>query len=302
MFLVLSLILAFVIYLNLNSIKEVTTYKLPQKFEFIRQELAGETAVLLAGDVMLGREVMIRALDKKDASYPFRKVGSVLQSADVVFVNLEVPIVTGCPRTSTGLVFCTDPALVEGLKYAGVDVVTLANNHTGNYGVKGIEETKDYLKKAGIAATGVGELVIKKVNGVTYGFLGFDWVVRDPTTSELQLISDSDPKVDILIVGIHWGVEYRDKANAFQRKWAREVVNRGADVVTGHHPHWVQDTEYINGKPVYYSLGNFVFDQMWSEETKKGLVAKLTFDRYGKIIKEEQLHTYMADWGQPEFR
>ena len=85
-----------------------------------------------------------------------------------------------------------------------------------------------------------------------------------------------------------------------QRDWATFMVEAGADVIAGHHPHWVQEIEYIDEVPVYYSLGNFVFDQMWSEETKKGLVVKLTFED-GEIVNEELLPTYMSFHAQPEF-
>ena len=78
------------------------------------------------------------------------------------------------------------------------------------------------------------------------------------------------------------------------------MVDSGVDVIVGHGPHWVQDVEYINNKPVYYSLGNFIFDQMWSEETKKGLAVKLIFEG-DKLIKEERLPIYMSSWAQPEF-
>lgn len=259
-----------------------------------------DVSVILTGDVMLGRSVMITSLDLGDPAYPFRKVGQTLSEADIVFLNLENPVIEGCPRILGGFTFCADPKMIEGLTFSGVDVVTLANNHSANYGQDGVKETEKLLSEKGIESVGLGNLAIKKVKGITFGFLGFDFVFKSPKDSDFELAKASDSRVDVLIVGVHWGVEYKDKANANQRLWAKKLVELGADVVVGHHPHWVQDDEKIDGKPVYYSLGNFVFDQMWSEETKKGLAVRLTF-RDGALIKEERLPTYISSWAQPEF-
>lgn len=259
-----------------------------------------EVEVVLTGDVMLGRSVLTKSERMKDWAYPFRKVADRLQEADIVFVNLESPFVDNCPRTNTGMKFCTSPELVEGLRFASIGVVNLANNHTSNYGQKGITNTKKVLTKANIDYVGDGNLAVKSMKGTKFGFLGFNFTTHTLTDSDRKLITDSDRLVDVLIIGVHWGGEYERTANSEQRIAAKKIVEVGADVVVGHHPHWVQDVEYINGKPVYYSLGNFVFDQMWSEQTKKGLVMKLAF-KDGKLIREEKLPIYISSLGQPEF-
>ena len=138
------------------------------------------------------------------------------------------------------------------------------------------------------------------VKGTKFGFLGFDLTVKDLTEANLELIKESDPEVDILIVAVHWGVEYTREPTQLQRSQAAQIVESGADIIAGHHPHWVQISETIEGKPVYYSLGNFVFDQMWSEETKKGLAVSLTY-RDGELKKIEEHPTYMKEWAQPEW-
>jgi poly-gamma-glutamate synthesis protein (capsule biosynthesis protein) len=99
---------------------------------------------------------------------------------------------------------------------------------------------------------------------------------------------------------MHWGVEYRDKALPGVRKLAGEIVDLGGDVIVGHHPHWVQDFELINGVPVYYSLGNFVFDQMWSEKTREGMAVKLIFEDK-KFKSDEMLQIYMKNHAQPQW-
>lgn len=256
--------------------------------------------IILLGDVMLGRTVNVRSLEKENPRYPFEKVADKLMSADIVFANLESPIVENCPKKYSGFVFCGDPKMVEGLSYAGIDVVSLANNHINNFGKKGVEDTGKYLDAAGIKWVIGEKLEIIQKGSTKFGFLGFEWVDHGPTEKELKFIGDSNERADILIVAAHWGWEYQALANKNQEKWATQLVEAGADVVVGSHPHWVQNDLKVNDKPVYYSLGNFVFDQMWSENTKKGLAVELTFD--GKeLVNEVKLPTYMKEWAQPEW-
>ena len=289
--------------------------------------------IMVTGDVMLGRAVMSSALDLNDPAYPFRKVGDLLRNSNLAFINLENPIVENCPKVESGFKFCASPELVQGLEYSGVDVINLANNHSGNYGSRGIEETRNILEKVGIEAVGLGDVVVKKAKDVTIGFLGFDFTVRGPVKADFELINSSKKMVDKLFVGVHWGQEYKNKANENQRRWGKEMIENGADIVIGHHPHWVQDSDcytisdnvllgnmvhlenvkYITSdelksnivcppetKAVYYSLGNFIFDQMWSEETKKGIVLLFNFSA-DELKSTKVLPIYMRSNGQPEF-
>lgn len=259
-----------------------------------------EITLILGGDVMLGRTVMTKSLDGNDSTYPFRKVKDTTKLADLVFVNLETPIVNNCPRHYDGFRFCADPRMTQSLVDAGINVVNLANNHTLNYGEKGFGETVGFLTKNGISYVGEGNLVVKEVRGTKFGFLGFGYVPVKDSQKDLEIVRDSNSKVDVLIVGVHWGEEYQANPNRFQEELARKFISNGADVVVGHHPHWVQSIEYIDGKPIYYSLGNFVFDQMWSEKTKEGMLIRLTF-RKDELVSEEKLPVYMKNWAQPEF-
>ncbi len=277
-----------------------------------RFNLDEDIEVILTGDVMLGRTVMTTALDANDSAYPFRKVKDTLAAADLVFVNLENPVIENCPSTSSGLVFCADPRMLEGFNFAGVDVVSLANNHSANYGEEGLKQTKKFLSEKGIEYTR-NSLVVKEIGGVAFGFVGFEFIDKNITEEQIELVRAFDGQVDVLIAGIHWGSEYQATAGDRQHFIAGKLVDGGADVVVGHHPHWVQDIEYMTGVdsvptqgrtkvvPVYYSLGNFVFDQMWSEKTREGLAIRLTFDSSGDLKKEEKLPIYMKDWAQPEF-
>jgi len=267
------------------------------------KEIPKSINIIVTGDVMLGRTVMTTSFDKSDPIYPFKHVSDTLKSADLVFINLENPVIEKCPRHLTGFIFCTDPSMILGLKYAGVDVITLANNHSRNYGQKGFDETINHLENQGLQVTGNNNLVVKMVEDTKFGFLGFEKSQQSNpilTDKEKELIKKSNEEVDILIIAMHWGVEYRDKALPGVKSLAKELVALGGDVIVGHHPHWVQDFEMIDGVPVYYSLGNFIFDQMWSEKTREGLAIKLIFENK-KFMKDEKLPTYMKNHAQPQW-
>lgn len=257
-------------------------------------------SILLTGDIMLGRSVMTKSLGSDNPNYPFIKVADKLKTADFVFSNLESPIISDCPKTDGGMILCADPKMVKGLVFAGVDIVNLANNHILNYGQEGLNETKNILTENQIKWVGDDNLEIVEKDGIRFGFLGFDFVTKGPTENDYRFVQDSANKVDYLLVGIHWGKEYSDKATNTQKIIARKLFDAGADVIAGHHPHWIQDVEHIDGKPVYYSLGNFVFDQMWSEETRRGLAIKLTFQN-NRLTKEDKLPIYMNNFAQPEW-
>ncbi len=263
--------------------------------------ITNQTTILFTGDIMLGRSVMGEVVDRSDYLYPFRNVQTFLSDADITFGNLENAVTKNCPRQYKGsFSFCTTPEIAKGLQESGVDVVTLANNHSYNFGVDGFEETKQNLNNLGIKSVGWGNLEIIEKEGIKFGFLGFDYVTSGFNLDrDLGLIKTSDPKVDVLIVSPHWGEEYKAIANNFQTDLAKRIVENGADLIIGHHPHWVQNHDEINGVHVYYSLGNFIFDQMWSEETKKGMVVKISFEGK-KVVKREEFQTYTPKIGQPE--
>lgn len=267
-------------------------------FGYLLNKINTPTTLLFTGDIMLGRSVMTKSLKVGNPNYPFEKVSDALKNADIVFSNLESPIVKNCPFIDSGLKFCADPKMIDGLKYADISVVNLANNHTLNYGKDGFEQTKKYLNEVGILYVGDNNLVVIEKNKTKFGFLGFNLVDKKISKDELTLIEESKKKVDILVVGVHWGQEYKSIANNFQKNEALKISSAGADYIIGHHPHWTQNIENVGNTRVYYSLGNYIFDQMWSEETKKGMAVKLTF-KNKKLFSEEFLKIYMKNFTQP---
>lgn len=259
--------------------------------------------VLFVGDVMLGRSVNLNS-QKYGYTWPFLKVKELVSQADLAFANLENPIVANCPPTDTGFKFCSPPESVEGLTFAGFDVLSLANNHTTNYGPEGLASTKNLLNQANIASVGVGKKpAILRVKGKTIAFFAYEDVGHYPALNpavQTELVTDLQtlaPDADLTFVSFHFGNEYVATASSRQRQLARLAVDAGADAIIGHHPHWVQDHEIYQGKPIYYSLGNFVFDQEWSQETKSGMALHLSYSGQ-ELISIETIPIYIENYGQ----
>lgn len=263
-------------------------------------EIKKRTEIIYAGDVMLGRTVMATAQDEGDPNYAFRELGAFLDTADIAFVNLENPVIEDCPRIEdpTNLTFCTTPEIAESLVYAGIDVVTLANNHSRDYGDNGLNETVRQLNRLGVESAGINNLVVKEKGGTKFGFAGLEFVTRSDEEEDYEMIRQFSEDVDVLIVGVHWGTEYRIEPNYYQKRQARRLVEAGADTIVGHHPHVVQPKEMIDGVPVYFSLGNLVFDQMW-EKTRRGLMVRQVYEG-SSLVSNKLIETEMENVGQPK--
>ena len=285
-----------------NDPSLVTSYFLA---DFVPMSDDKNLTLLFGGDVMLGRSVNTQMIKKSDYSWPTSKIAEITKQADLFMVNLEGPFRSGCKPTDSGMVFCADPKSVATLTSAGVDVVNLANNHIYNQGKDGLSETTNILNKNNIKFTGtVQKTQIITIKNTKIVILGFNDIPPYPT--EINKLSPENlkkqiqeyrSKVDLLIVTFHWGNEYQ-QASLAQKEYAHLAIDLGADAVIGAHPHWVQEYEEYQGKPIYYSLGNLVFDQMWSEETKKGLMVRLTYNDK-KLVKKEDLPVKILDYGQP---
>lgn len=256
---------------------------------------------LAVGDIMLSRNVAATALRAKDPLLPFSGTGELLVSADFSVGNLESPFSGKDAVVPTGsLIFNAPTALAEGLVVYRFKALSLANNHALDQGPEGLNFTKTFLAERGIKAFGAGSSLeeawrpaIVEHGGIRVGFLGASYAsVNDGGKTKNEFVARTDdlktlaarvtdlrPFVDFLVVTMHAGTEYTREPNAGQTGFAHAAVDAGADMVIGHHPHWVQPHETYRGKPIYYSLGNFIFDQMWSQETREGLVLKVTLKK-----------------------
>lgn len=263
--------------------------------------------IMTTGDVLLARSVNYKNVRSGNFKWPFEKTADVLQSADITFINLETPLVNGCPVTYEGMIFCGDPRNIEGLLYAGVDVVNIANNHIDNYGDAGAAQTTDLLKNAGLLVSGEDNIATTNIRGTNFAFLGYNELdfgneaaVKERREQIVSDIKSADAISDIVIVQFHWGNEYTTEITEQQRALAHLAIDAGADLIIGNHPHWVQPVEIYKGKFIAYAHGNFVFDQEWSPETKQGVVGKYTFFE-GELVDVEFLPVQIKDYGQPHF-
>jgi poly-gamma-glutamate synthesis protein (capsule biosynthesis protein) len=262
--------------------------------------------IVAAGDVLLGRSINFRMVRDNNFNWPFEKVADLLREADFSFINLEGPLVEDCPLTQTGMVFCGDRRAASGLVFAGVGACNLANNHILNYGEDGLKQTIDVLSQNNIGAFGEEKILRKNIKGVNFSFLGFNEVGLGNRAYERLLLDVAD-KIkqekefsDVVVVSFHWGNEYTEDISPRQKQLGYLAIDSGADIVVGHHPHWVQSKEIYKDKPIYYSLGNFVFDQMWSQKTREGLIVSFEFE--GKnLLGEKEFPVLIEDFGQPRF-
>lgn len=267
--------------------------------------------LVFGGDIMLSRTVNAKMEKYKDYAWPFEKISSLFKEADIAVANLESPfLVTDNYQVLSGsFSFKANPKSVEALSSSGFDVLSLANNHILNQGKKGLADTRKILDTAGIDYAGPSDhnLVIKESQGVKFAFLAYTYNdgsgliadIPDDFSGVKTEIELAKKQADVVIILMHAGNEYTRKPNKQQISFAHLAIDAGADLVVGHHPHWPQITENYKGKTIIYSLGNLVFDQMWSKETSVGLVAKIYFD--GKEqINIEYIPINIKDYGQAE--
>jgi len=265
--------------------------------------------VLVAtGDIIPARSVNVKVLQRNDFLYPYRPTVDYLRSGDLLFVNLEAPLLARCPLTTEGFTFCGDARHVQGLSFAHVGVANLANNHLTNYGPSGTRETIDLLKRNRIAPVGLGLWEVLEVRGLKWAFLGFNGVGgavdREEVAREIAIVR---PQADLVVVAFHWGKEYESVpqpapgiAPDDPRVIAHLAIEAGADLIIGNHPHWVQGVELYRHGFIAYAHGNFIFDQMWSRETREGVVGRYTF--YGKrLAAVEYRPVLIEDYAQPRF-
>ena len=297
-----------------NTIPEVAeASEVPEKEpEPALEEKKKDTTVIVTGDVEISTYVQ-RNYDASGAdgvvSPELRKK---LRSADILEINNEFAFSTrGTQAPDKQFTFRVDPKYVSLLTEMGVDVAGLANNHVLDYGKEALSDTFTTLSDAGIPYTGAGEsvdearqLIVVEANDKKIGFLAASrvipvtsWDVANSqpgvftcydTTALVHAISEAKDKVDFLIVCVHWGKEHTDVLTDYQPGNGHAYIDAGADAVIGAHPHVLQGIEFYNGKPIFYSLGNFIFN----ENIDRTAAVKLVIGDDGKLKKIRLIPAY----------
>lgn len=235
---------------------------------------------VIGGDVMLGRAVAWQF--DNDVTQAFKDLGeNYFSGVDLGLVNLEGPISADdfpANPTSDNLIFNFPPQTIDALKYLGLNAVSLGNNHSQNQGQTGLENTRVMLKNANITSIG-SQTTFNENSLVRFGngpkklsVLTINCLETD--TDLTSTIEAEKTAGNFVLVFPHWGSEYQSKHSSSQSELAHVWIDSGADMIIGSHPHVIQDAEIYQNKPIFYSLGNLVFDQPFSVETQRGLILK----------------------------
>ena len=288
---------------------------------------AAVTTLRVVGDIMLGRRVGLVTRDAGDAAAPLRPMSRRLAAADLTVGNLESTLSkAGRPRQG-GDSFAASPAVLTGLAAAGFDALSLANNHTGDYGTRALLDTAQAFHGSGIKAFGAGRdlaaasrPVVLVRGGVRFGFVGFNAIGETPRATPeragalsvrmpprtgplnradlrhvLGLVRRLAARVDVVVVLPHWGTQYTHVAEPIQGRVGHRLIAAGAALVAGSHPHWVQGVEPYADGMIVHSLGNFVFDMDFAQQTREGVTLTATF--WGDELKGVTFTPYVIGPG-----
>lgn len=265
--------------------------------DFFRDEPEG-VVILFGGDMMFDRSIRLAA-DEKGGDFLFSCIDETLRNADLVVANLEGPVTThdsmsvgSVIGSGENVTFTFPTSTATLLKRHNISLVNLGNNHSMNFSREGLLQTKRWLDEADVSYFGdpdasEDEKVARPtLNGIPFSFVNWsDWT-SDKTDHTIAQVRKEADAGRVVVVYTHWGNEYVPPTSGM-RQLAHSFVDAGAAIVIGSHPHIVQEHEVYNGKDIYYSLGNFIFDQYFNEEVRSGLLLRVGFDAAGVVGVEE---------------
>ena len=266
------------------------------------QRKLSSVRILFTGDAMFDRTVRTKAL-KEGHSFLLSPLFATFKEHDVVLINVEGPITSFASLsqfTGVGDLFNTrftfDPKVIEVLTGHGI-IAHLGNNHIWDFGPDGIAQTKQYLTRAEVPFFGdsngsIPETEVRDVNGMKIGFVSYNEFAGGSKARALASLTSLSEKTDFQILYAHWGEEYQNTPTPAQVLLARQFVDAGADIVVGSHPHVVQVHENYKGSPIYYSLGNLVFDQYWEPAVRCGAMLSVEIAD-GEVTSEKLIPVRM---------
>ena len=224
----------------------------------------------------------------QDPSYFLRNVQSLFANDDLTIVNFEGTLTNLTTRQDKEFAFRGDPEYVKILTSGSVEAVNLANNHSRDYGMQSLEDTRAYLTEAGVTHFGYDQTAIYEVKDVKIGLIGI-YVLPDGLGRMQQLKEHirtvKEAGATITIVNFHWGIEREYYPNDVQKQLAHAAIDNGADLVIGEHPHVLQGIETYNGKKIVYSLGNFCFGGNKNPSDKDTMIFRQTFTLRDGVIQ-----------------
>jgi len=266
--------------------------------------------ILFVGDMMFDRYIR-QTSERHGYNFPFQKVESLFKSSDLVVGNLEGPITDNESISLTSkigerdnYVFTFDPKTARALADENIKLVNIGNNHITNFGSSGIASTRNYLLQSGVDFFGDPEsrgscMTLENIKGLKLAFVNYNQFVTNARQKTLDDINKAkDSKADIIVVYAHWGMEFADQPDQKIKDLAHEFIDAGADLIIGSHPHVIQPKEEYKGKMIYYSLGNFIFDQYFDPRTQKGLAVQININATNKNINSKEFQVEMRNSGQ----
>jgi hypothetical protein len=262
---------------------------------FLRSGGGDDIRLLFTGDILLSRQVGTEIVETHQL--PWQKMKDLFRQADWVGGNLEGSVgdLTDCAPNQLPC-FAIPPNFIDMLKQAGFCALSVENNHAGDLGEKGRRATSKELLRNGILPLRNEAPVFLRFGKTTVGLVAVSVVpghdgykTEVPSYEVSQRIRLARALSDLVIVSVHWGSELLNWPTTEQRQQAKWLVTQGADIVVGHHPHVIQALELVSGKPVYFSLGNHLFDQKYPE-TKEGLLADIRIS--GSVVRCGAIRTH----------
>lgn len=227
------------------------------------------------------------AKHKDDFAYPFSAVLDIFQHDDFTIVNLEGTLTTSTEPIPEGKFhFRGKPDYARILKESSVEIANVANNHMGDFGVRGQEDTRRALENAGIGVSGNGLIDRRTVQGIEVVNLGFTGIHMTRSKVKTEIEQAKTPQ-NLVIASFHWGMEGTHEVIDIQREYGRLAIDAGADLVLGHHPHVVQAMETYQGKHIVHSLGNFVFGANTNPQKLESMIYRETFiEHEGRMVPQ----------------
>ena len=247
------------------------------------------------GDITLGEDVSFSPLNSfstvqtmQGNEYFFENVRDIFEADDVTFGNFEGTLTTSSTRMDKQYAFRGDPSYAQILVDGSIEAVTLANNHSSDYGEQSLTDTQDYLTQAGIEWCSGDKIILKDYNGVKTALIGI-YVLAEGEAKAAQVESTiaqaKEQGAQLIVVAFHWGNEKETKPDQVQTSLAHLAIDSGADLVVGHHPHVLQGIEKYSGKYICYSLANFCFGGNSNPSDMDTMIFQQTFEleRGGEI-------------------
>jgi poly-gamma-glutamate synthesis protein (capsule biosynthesis protein) len=264
--------------------------------------------IMFVGDLMFDRGIRHYANKNGGNNYIFEKISDSLLQNDLVVANLEGPITDNrsissgtVPGSANNYIFTFDKSLPRTLFTQNIRLVSLANNHILNFNTAGVKSTKSYLDKENINYFGAPhetDPLFQNIGGLKIAFVSFNQFIENNPEEIEQQIKNAKQNSDLVFVFAHWGNEYETKESGHQQNLGHRFVDAGADFVVGSHPHVIQPSEEYNGKKIYYSLGNFIFDQYFEENVRNGMGVQVSINKETKQLSFKEIKFYLQSNGQ----